>query len=192
MISCNTDQLFTDARTHHGWLDRPVTEATLKQLYDLVKWAPTCVNGSPMRLVFIQSSEAKEKLRPCLLEKNIQKTLSAPVTAIVAQDMAWYEKLDVLSPHFDYKPMFKGNPALSDTAALRNSSLQGAYLIIAARAIGLDIGPMSGFNSAMVDDVFLKGTTWRSNFLCNIGYGDHSKIYPRAPRLSYEEVCRIL
>lgn len=187
-----TDKLFTNARTHHGWQDRDVDEVILRQLYDLSKWAPTCVNGSPMRVVFVKSSEAKEKLLPCLMEKNIEKTRTAPVTAIIAQDMAWLEWLDVLSPHFDYKTVFKSNPTLSDTTAFRNSSLQGGYFIIAARAVGLDVGPMSGFNLAMVDDIFLKGTTWRSNFLCNIGYGDQAKIYPRAPRLAFEEVCKTI
>jgi 3-hydroxypropanoate dehydrogenase len=185
-------QLFLDARTHHVWQDRPVTKPLLRTLYDLVKWAPTCVNGSPVRLLFITSPLEKLKLLPCLMEKNIEKTRLAPVTAIIAYDLAWYEHLDVLSPHFDYKPMFKSNSTLSETTAFRSSSLQGAYLMLGARALGLDVGPMSGFNADMVDEVFFKGTNWRTNFLCNLGYGDKSKLHPRAPRLKFDEVCQII
>jgi 3-hydroxypropanoate dehydrogenase len=186
------NQIFLSAHTHHGWQDRPVATATLQKLYNLIKWAPTCVNGSPMRVIFIQSQEEKEKLLPCLLEKNAEKTLRAPVTAIIAHDLEWYEHLGKLSPHFDYKPLFANNKALSDETALRNSSLQGAYLMIGARGLGLDVGPMSGFNAAMVNDIFFKNTSWQANFLCNLGYGDKSKLHPRAPRLEFEEACRII
>jgi 3-hydroxypropanoate dehydrogenase len=185
-------QLFVDARTHHVWQDRPVTDFILRELYDLVKWAPTCVNGAPARILFIKSPLEKTKLLPCLVEKNVEKTRLAPVTAIIAYDLDWFEYLDVLSPHFDYKPMFKSNIALSEATAFRSSSLQGAYLMIGARALGLDVGPMSGFNSEMVDEIFFKGTRWRTNFLCNLGYGDKSRLYPRAPRLKFEEVCQII
>jgi 3-hydroxypropanoate dehydrogenase len=185
-------QLFLDARTHHAWQDRPVTDLVLRKLYDLVKWAPTSVNGSPARILFIKSPLEKAKLLPCLMEKNVEKTRFAPVTVIVAYDLLWFENLDILSPHFDYKPMFKSNQALSDATAFRNSSLQGAYLMMGARALGLDVGPMSGFNAEMVDDIFFKGTNWRANFLCNLGYGDKSKLHPRAPRLEFQDVCQII
>ncbi|MBI2711478.1 MAG: malonic semialdehyde reductase [Bdellovibrio sp.] len=186
------DHLFTEAHTHHGWQDRALDEKILRQLYDLIKWAPTCVNGAPMRLLFLQSAEAKEKLVPCLLPKNVEKTRAAPVCAIIAFDTIWYEKLDFLSPHFDYKTAYKSNSALSEATAFRNSAIQGGYLILAARALGLDVGPMSGFNAAKVDEIFFQGTTWKANFLCNIGFGDHSKIYPRAPRLNFEDVCKVV
>ncbi|KTC70110.1 putative malonic semialdehyde reductase RutE [Legionella birminghamensis] len=185
-------QLFLDARTHHFWQDRPVSDLILRKLFDLVKWAPTCVNGSPARILFIKSPLEKAKLLPCLMEKNVEKTRLAPVTAIIAYDLAWFEYLDALSPHFDYKPMFESNTALSEATAFRSGSLQGAYLIMAARALGLDVGPMSGFNSEMVDEIFFKGTNWRTNFLCNLGYGDKSKLHPRAPRLKFEEACQII
>jgi 3-hydroxypropanoate dehydrogenase len=185
-------QLFLDARTHHVWQDKPISDLILRKLYDLVKWAPTCVNGAPARILFIKSHLEKTKLLPCLMEKNIEKTRLAPVTAIVAYDLTWFEYLDVLSPHFDYKPMFKSNMILSETTAFRSSSLQGAYLMMGARALGLDVGPMSGFNSEMVDEIFFKETSWKTNFLCNLGYGDKSKLHPRAPRLNFEEACQII
>lgn len=186
------EQLFLDARTHHSWQDRPVNDLILHKLYDLVKWAPTCVNGTPARILFIKSQLEKAKLLPCLMEKNVEKTRLAPVTAIIAYDLAWFESLDVLSPHFDYKPMFSSNIPLNEATAFRSGTLQGAYLMIGARALGLDVGPMSGFDSEMVDEIFFKGTSWRTNFLCNLGYGDESKLHPRAPRLKFEEVCKII
>lgn len=186
------DQLFTEARTHHGWLPKPVSDEQLKDLYDLMKWPPTCVNGAPVRIVFIKSRAMKEKLVPCLMEKNVEKTLAAPVTAIIAYDLKWFDKLPKLSPHVDYRPMYASNDNLSETTAFRNSSLQGAYFIMAARSLGLDVGPMSGFNIAMVNELFFKDSTWRANFLCNFGYGDGSKLYPRAARLPFNEVCAII
>jgi len=186
------EQLFTQARTFHGWKDKPVTEDVLRELYDLVKWAPTCVNGSPMRILFIRGDEAKEKLVSTLLPKNREKTMAAPVTAIVAEDLQWYNHLPRLMPHFDYYSHFADNLALAEKTSFRNSSLQGAYLILAARALGLDCGPMSGFDNAKVDSLFFSETTWRSNFLCNLGYGDVKSLYPRSPRLDLAEVCKIL
>jgi 3-hydroxypropanoate dehydrogenase len=185
-------QLFLDARTHHAWQERPVSDFILRKLYDLVKWAPTCVNGAPARILFIKTDSEKAKLLSCLMEKNVTKTQLAPVTAIFAYDLEWFESLDVLSPHFDYKPMFNSNTALNEVTAFRSGTLQGAYFMIGARALGLDVGPMSGFNSEMVDEIFFKETSWRTNFLCNLGYGDKAKLLPRAPRLQFEEVCKII
>jgi 3-hydroxypropanoate dehydrogenase len=185
------DQLFTKARTHNAWRDKPVTEETLRFVYDLMKWAPTSANASPARIIFVRSQAAKEKLLNCVSEGNVEKTRSAPVTAIVAQDMEFYEQLPKLFPHADARSWFAGNPALIEATAFRNSSLQGAYLMLAARAAGLDCGPMSGFDNAKVDAAFFPKTKWKSNFLCNLGYGDASKLFPRSPRLSFEEACRI-
>ena len=157
-----------------------------------MKWGPTSANSSPARIVFVKSKEAKEKLLPCMAEGNVEKTKAAPVTAIVAQDMEFYEKLPKLFPFADARAWFAGNKPLIESTAFRNSSLQGAYLIIAARSLGLDCGPMSGFDNAKVDAAFFQGTTWKSNFVCNLGYGDSSKLYPRAPRLDFNEACKIL
>jgi 3-hydroxypropanoate dehydrogenase len=186
------DQLFRTARTYNAWLDREVSDAQLHQLYDLVKFGPTSANSSPMRLVFVKSAEAKAKLSPFLSEGNRAKTMAAPVTAIVANDHAFHEKLPQLFPHADAKSWFEGNQPLIDTTAFRNATLQGAYVILAARALGLDCGPMSGFDNAGVDATFFAGTTIKSNFLINIGYGDASRdLFPRSPRLSFDEACTI-
>ena len=186
------DQLFRSARTYNAWLDREVTDAQLHQLYDLLKFGPTSANSSPMRLVFVKSAEAKARLAPFLSEGNRAKTLAAPVTAIVANDHAFHDKLPQLFPHTDAKSWFEGNQPLIDTTAFRNATLQGAYLILAARAIGLDCGPMSGFDNAGVDAAFFAGTAIRSNFLVNLGYGDASRdLFPRSPRLSFDEACTI-
>ncbi|MEW5836470.1 MAG: malonic semialdehyde reductase [Pseudomonadota bacterium] len=186
------DQLFRNARTFNAWLDREVTDAQLHQLYDLLKFGPTSANSSPMRLVFVKSAEAKAKLSPFLSEGNRAKTLAAPVTAIVANDHAFHEKLPQLFPHTDAKSWFEGNQPLIDTTAFRNATLQGAYLILAARAVGLDCGPMSGFDNAGVDAAFFAGTSIKSNFLVNLGYGDASRdLFPRSPRLSFDEACTI-
>ncbi|AND70845.1 malonic semialdehyde reductase [Dyella thiooxydans] len=186
------DQLFRHARTFNAWLDREVTDAQLHQLYDLLKFGPTSANSSPMRLVFVKSAEAKAKLSPFLSEGNRAKTMAAPVTAIVANDHAFHEKLPQLFPHADAKSWFEGNQPLIDTTAFRNATLQGAYLILAARAVGLDCGPMSGFDNAGVDAAFFAGTSVKSNFLINIGYGDASRdLFPRSPRLSFDEACTI-
>jgi len=185
------EQIFTKARTHSAWLPQPVTDETLVQIYDLMKWGPTSANSCPGRILFVRSKEAKEKLVPCLSEGNVDKTRSAPVTAIVAMDMEFYEKLPVLFPHVDARSWFAGKPPFIESTAFRNSSLQGAYFIIAARSLGLDCGPMSGFDNAKVDAAFFQGTSWKSNFLCNIGYGDSSKLRPRSPRLKFEEACKV-
>jgi 3-hydroxypropanoate dehydrogenase len=187
------DQLFRTARTANAWLDKPVTDAQLHALYELLKFGPTTANTCPARFVFVRSNEAKAKLGPALDEGNHAKTMAAPVTAIIAYDLAFYDKLPFLFPHnpgakgwFDHKP-----EAELERICLRNGSLQGAYLMLAARAIGLDCGPMSGFDNAKVDAAFFAGTSWRSNFLCNLAYGDDSVLFPRSPRLPFDEACRI-
>jgi len=186
------DQLFRTARTHNE-VGGEVSEETLRRLYELAKWGPTSANMSPLRLVFVRSADAKARLAPALDEGNYAKTLAAPVTAIVAYDMAFYDKLPYLFPHADAKSWFdsKPEPAL-ETAALRNGSLQGAYVLMAARAVGLDCGPMSGFNNAMVDEAFFAGTRIKSNFLINLGHGDPAKLFPRSPRLSFDEAAQVL
>jgi 3-hydroxypropanoate dehydrogenase len=186
------NQLFTQARTFSAWQDKAVTSEQLHQLYELTKFAPTSTNGSPARFVFVTSPEAKAKLKPALAEGNVAKTMSAPVTVIVAADYDFYEYLPQLFPQTDAKSWFVGNQALIDATAFRNSSLQGAYLIMAARALGLDTGAMSGFDNATVDAAFFAGTNTRSNFLINLGYGDVAKLYPRNPRLSFEQAALIV
>ncbi|HNB19111.1 MAG TPA: malonic semialdehyde reductase [Agitococcus sp.] len=186
------NQLFTEARTFSAWQDKAVSSELLHQLYDLVKFAPTAANTTPARFVFVSSPEAKAKLKPALAEGNIDKTMQAPVTVIVAADYQFYEHLPVLFPHTDAKSWFVGNQAAIDSTAFRNSSLQGAYLIMAARALGLDAGPMSGFNNQLVDELFFAGTQIKSNFLINLGYGDVAKLHTRNPRLSFEQAAHIL
>jgi 3-hydroxypropanoate dehydrogenase len=187
------DQLFRTARTFNAWLPKEVTDAQLHQIYDLAKFGPTSANCSPMRLVFVKSKDAKEKLSPFLSEGNRAKTLLAPVTAIVAADHGFHEKLPQLFPHADARSWFEGNQPLIDVTAFRNSSLQGAYVILAARALGLDCGPMSGFDAAGLDEAFFAGTRFKANFLINIGYGDASRdLYPRSPRLSFDEASLIV
>jgi 3-hydroxypropanoate dehydrogenase len=182
------DLLFLQARTHNKWQDIPVSDETLHKLYDLLKFGPTSANSSPARFVFIRTKEGKEKLRPALSAGNLEKTLAAPVTAIVAYDPKFHEHLPRLFPHNkDASSWFTSNDSLAATTAFRNGTLQGAYLIIAARALGLDTGPMSGFDNAKVDAAFFAGNGWRSNFLVNLGYGDPSGVYPRSPRLLFEE-----
>lgn len=185
------EQLFAEARSHHAWQQRPVADEQLRSLYDLAKWGPTSVNSQPMRLVFVKSKEAKEKLVPALMGSNVEQVKAAPVTVIVAHDERFFEHLPALFPAFDARSMFASNEALSRETAFRNGTLQGAYLMLAARSLGLDVGPMSGFDNAKVDESFFKGTTWKSNFLFNVGYGDASKVFPRGPRLSFEQAARI-
>ena len=186
------DQLFRSARTYNAFLPKPVSAEQLHALYDLAKFGPTSANSSPMRLVFVTSAAAKEKLKPFLSEGNRAKTLAAPVTAIVANDHEFYEKLPQLFPHADARSWFVGNQTMIDNTAFRNATLQGAYVIMAARALGLDCGPMSGFDGAGVDAAFFAGTKIKSNFLINIGYGDASRdLFPRSPRLSFDEACRV-
>jgi 3-hydroxypropanoate dehydrogenase len=201
------DRLFRNARTHGAWLNKAVSDETLWQLYELMKWGPTSANSCPARIVFVRSKEAKERLRPALAPGNVDKTMTAPVTAIIAYDLKFYEKLPRLFPHNpSMYNLFARNPQLVEVTAKRNSTLQGAYLIMAARALGLDCGPMSGFDNAKIDkeffgagkecegceqEFFPEGQV-RSNFLCNLGYGDHSKLLPRGPRLDFSEVCTLV
>src|SRR6202011_2459422 len=187
------DLIFRNARTHNAWLNKPVDDALLRQVYDLAKMGPTSANMCPMRIVYVKSREAKERLKPALDAGNVDKTMKAPVTAIFGMDVQFYEKMPKLFPHADAKAWFKDlPPAVLEYVALRNSSLQGAYFMLAARALGLDCGPMSGFDNAKVDAAFFAGTTVKSNFLCNLGYGDASKLHPRSPRLAFEEACKIV
>jgi 3-hydroxypropanoate dehydrogenase len=186
------NQLFINARTHNGWLNEPVSDEILKQAYDISKWGPTAANTSPLRVFFVKSKEAKEKLLGAVAEGNQEKTRAAPVTAIFAADHEFYEKLPKLFPHADARSWFVGNQKMIDDTAFRSSSLQAAYFMLATRALGLDVGPMSGFDQAKVDAAFFAGTPLKSNFICNLGYGDESKLYPRSPRLDFEEACKIL
>ena len=186
------DQLFRSARTYNAFLPKEVSDEHVHALYELAKFGPTSANSSPMRLVFVKSQAAKEKLKPFLSEGNRAKTLAAPLTAIVANDHAFYEKLPQLFPHADARSWFVGNQDMIDRTAFRNATLQGAYVIMAARSLGLDCGPMSGFDNAGVDEAFFAGTAIKSNFLINIGYGDASRdLFPRSPRLSFDEACRV-
>ena len=185
------DQLFREARTHSAWLPKPVDDALLRQLFSLAAMGPTSANSSPGRFVFVKSAEAKAQLKPALSPGNVEKTMAAPVTVIVGMDMAFYDYLPKLFPHTDARSWFVGNDDLIRATAQRNSSLQGAYLIMAARSLGLDAGPMSGFDAAKVDETFFAGTTIKSNFLINIGYGNPAVIRPREDRFAFDEICRI-
>ena len=185
------DVMFREARTPTVWQDRPVGEDVLQAAWDLAKMGPTSANCQPARIVFVVSAEAKEKLRPALTPTNVDKTMSAPATAIIAYDLAFYDLLPELYPFADARSWFVGNEALIASTAFRNGSLQGGYFILAARALGLDCGPMSGFDNAAVDAAFFAGTQVRSNFLCNLGYGDPAKLRVRNKRLSFDEACRI-
>ncbi len=184
------DVIFRNARTVRRWTGRPVAEATLRAVYDLLKLGPTSGNCLPARIVFVSSQAGKALLRPCLIPSNVEKTMTAPVTAVIGHDLEFYENLPRLYPFEDARSWFVGNPPLIEATAFRNGSLQGAYLIIACRSLGLDCGPMSGFDNAKVDQAFFAGTNIRSNFLFNIGYGDRTGLAPRAPRLDFEEACR--
>lgn len=187
------DTLFRKARTHNGWIDRPVTDAQLGQIYDLMKWGPTSANCSPARIVFVRSPEAKARLKPAMSEGNLEKTMAAPVTAILGYDLKFYDRLPKLFPHnLDARNWFAHDEKAAEVAAFRNGSLQGAYFMLAARAVGLDCGPMSGFDNAKVDAAFFPGGQIRSNFLCNLGYGDSTKLFPRSPRLDFAEACQVL
>jgi len=200
------DLLFRNARTHNAWLDKPVSEETLRQLYELMKWGPTSANCSPARILFLRTPEAKQRLLPTLAPGNMDKTMKAPVTAIIGYDAKFYDLLPKLFPHADARAWFADKPELAEVTARRNSSLQGAYFIIAARALGLDCGPMSGFDHAKVDHEFFPGSVARgefgqeyfpdshtkTNFLCNLGYGDPAKLFPRSPRLDFDEACQLL
>lgn len=185
------DQLFLEARTHRAWDFRAVEETTLRMAWNLARMGPTSANSSPARIIFVVSSEAKERLRPCLSHGNIEQTMAAPATAIIGYDLAFHEHLPELYKQDDARAWFAGKPELIFTTAFRNGSLQGAYFILAARALGLDCGPMSGFDNDMVDDRFFAGTSIRSNFLCNLGYGDPRGLAPRNPRLEFDDACLI-
>lgn len=190
--------LFLAARSHNAWLDRPVPESLLHELYALMKMAPTSANGSPARIVFLRGETARARLKPCLFPGNLEKTLSAPVTAIIAHDLQFYDQLPKLMPHTDARSWFSNAPAKAGETAFRNGSLQGAYFIMAARAVGLDCGPMSGFDNAALDAEFFAsgelfpGQQVKSNFLCNLGYGDCDQLFPRHPRLAFDEACVML
>ncbi len=181
--------LFTEARTQNKWTDQPVTDEQLHALFDLLKMAPTSANCSPARFVFVRTEAGKEKLRPALSAGNLEKTMTAPVTVIVAQDPKFYDQLPKLFPHADARAWFAGNAALAEETAFRNSTLQGAYLILAARALGIDSGAMSGFDKSKVDDAFFQDNGWKSNFLINLGHGDSNGLFPRSPRFAFDEAC---
>jgi 3-hydroxypropanoate dehydrogenase len=190
--SASFNQLFLEARTHNAWQNRPVSEDTLRQLYELTRWPPTSLNTQPARFYFVTSQSAKERLKPFLLEGNVAKTMAAPVTVLVAWATEYYERLDTQFPAFDARPMFRGNSELAESTAFRNSSLQAGYLILAARALGLDCGPMSGFDEAGLNQEFFPDGQHRVNLLINLGYGDQEGVYPRNPRLDFSDACQIL
>ena len=186
------DQLFRSARTLNAWLPKDVSDKQLHQLYELAKFGPTSANSSPMRVVFVKSAEAKATLAPLMSDGNRAKTMEAPVAAIIGTDHEFYEQLPKLFPHADARSWFVGNQPLIDITAFRNATLQGAYVLMAARALGLDCGPMSGFDNAGVDAAFFAGTAIKSNFVISIGYGDASRnLFPRSPRLAFDEACKI-
>lgn len=188
------DQLFIEARSHHHWTDRPVSDEDLKSIYEIIKYGPTSGNLQPARIVFVRSEEGKEKLYPALegMGSNLGQVKSAPVTAIIAQDELFWKEAPRLFPHMNVTPMFENDPAFAESIAYRSSSLTGAYLMIAARGLGLDVCPMSGFHNSILDDAFFSGTSWKANFICTIGYGDHAKVHARDPRLAFGEACRLV
>jgi 3-hydroxypropanoate dehydrogenase len=190
-MNITTEQLFEHARTQNGFTAEPVSDEQLRRVYDLMKWGPTSANISPLRIVFARSAEAKARLLECVTPGNVEKTRQAPVTAILGMDMEFYEKLPHLFPHADAKPWFVGKPDFIASSAFRNSSLQGGYFILAARAVGLDCGPMSGFDAEKIDAAFWAGTPVKTNFIVNLGHGDPSKVFSRSPRLTFEEACRV-
>ena len=185
------DQLFVAARTHNAFAPEPIPEATLRRLYDLMKWGPTSMNCQPARLVFVTTSAGKALLAPALSPGNLEKTMAAPATVIIATDRRFYDHLPTLFPGYDARPTFAADAALAASTAFRNGTLQGAYLILAARALGLDCGPMSGFDSGKLDAAFFPDGRCQANFLCNLGIGDPAAVHPRGPRLSFEQACRI-
>jgi 3-hydroxypropanoate dehydrogenase len=187
----STEQLFTEARTQNGYRSEAVSDATLRQLYELMKWGPTAANSSPARLVFVRSAEAKEKLLACVSPGNVNKVREAPVTVVVGMDIDFHDQLPKLFPHVDARAWFANDVAKRAESAMRNSSLQGGYLILAARALGLDCGPMSGFDPVKVDAAFWAGTSVKTNFICALGRGDPSKVFQRNPRLDFDEACQL-
>lgn len=186
------DVLFREARTYNGWQDKDVSDVLLQAVYDLFKWGPTSSNCCPVRIKFVKSKEAKEKLRPHLMAGNVDKTMAAPVTALLANDLEFYEKLPFLSPHNNARSWFVDKPAFTAETAFRNGTLQGAYMMLAARSLGLDCGPMSGFKQQGVKDAFFADENVQVNFICSLGYGVKESLYPRGPRLAFDEACEIL
>lgn len=191
-LNIDLNQLFLDARTHNGWLDKAVSTEQIQQMYDLVKMGPTSANCCPARFVFLTTSESKARLKPALSSGNIEKTMTAPLTVLVATDQRFYDQFVKLFPHTDAKSWFTTSPELAHETALRNSSMQAAYLIMACRSLGLDTGPMSGFDPKQVNEIFFKDTDYLINMIINIGYGDHAKVYARLPRLDFKDACKIL
>ena len=185
------DHLFREARTHNVFLDKPVPEALLREAVEIAQWGPTSANTLPMRIVFVRGKEAKEKLKPALMGANIDKTMTAPLTAIVGYDTKFFEHAPRLMPHMDIRPWFSGNEAFAERTAFQNGTLQAGYLILALRAVGLDTGPMTGFDNAAVDAAFFAGTSVKSNILINVGYGDATKLFPRNPRFGFDEIAKI-
>ncbi len=183
------DLILREARSHYAWTDKPVTRATLEAIYEIMAAGPTSMNCCPARIVFVTSEDGKERLAPSLKPKNVEKMKSAPVTAIIAHDLEFWTELPFLFPHEDRRPMFEGKPAHIEATAFRNGTLQGAYFMIAARALGLDVGAMSGFSNQAVDDAFFAGTSLRSNFLCNLGYADESALFQKLPRFPFDKAC---
>jgi 3-hydroxypropanoate dehydrogenase len=193
LSDASLDQMFRNARTHRAWLDQEVSDVLLEAVYDLAKMGPTSANCSPMRVVYVRSPEAKARLKAALSEGNVAQTMAAPATAIIAHDLEFFERLPKLSPHTDARARIVGkSPEYIRDTAFRNGSLQGAYFIMAARALGLDCGPMSGFDNEVVDREFFPDGKIKSNFLCNLGHGDHDRLRPRAPRLDFDEACRVV
>lgn len=186
------DLVFLKARTHSYWLPKEVPDQILREAYDLARMGPTSANCQPIRIVFVKSKEAKERLKPALSEGNVEKTMKAPVTAIIAYDMEFYENLPRMFPQADARSWFAGKPEVIQSTAFRNGTLQGGYFMLACRSLGLDVGPMSGFDNAKVDAEFFSDSSFKSNFLCNIGYGDVSKLHPRNPRFEFSEVTKVL
>lgn len=186
------DLILKGARSHYAWTDKPVSEALLREVYDITAAGPTSMNGSPARFVFVTSEEGKDRLAKSLKAKNIDKMRSAPVTAIIAHDLEFWRDLPFLFPHEDRRPHFEGKAEHSEITAFRNGTLQGAYFMIAARAVGLDVGAMSGFSNEIVDEEFFAGTTWRSNFLCNLGYADETALFQKLPRFAFDDICKIV
>lgn len=186
------DLIFRSARTQNGWTDAPVADELLLRVWDLAKMGPTGANVVPLRVMFVRTPEAKERLRPALAGGNVDKTMAAPATAIFAFDLEFFHHSPRLFPYMDVKGIYSGNPALAESAARMNAALQAGYFMLAARSLGLDCGPMGGFDNAKVDAEFFAGTTWRSLFLCNLGHGDPAKVHPRGPRLTFNEACKII
>ncbi len=186
------DLILRDARSHYAWTDKPIPEGLLEEIFDITISGPTSMNTLPARFIFVKSQEGKERLSKSLKPKNVAKMMGAPVTAIIAQDMDFWHKLPFLFPHEDRRHLFDGHEDYSEDTAYRNATLQGAYFMIAARAVGLDVGAMSGFSNAIVDEEFFSGTSLKSNFLCNIGYADETALFQKLPRFAFDDVCSVI